>query len=159
MNCWIDADACPGVVTDLIIKSALRYEVRVTFVANQPVRIPNHELFQSVQVEAGPDVADRYIEDHAEKGDLVVTQDIPLGAALVSKGVVVINTHGHVLDQHNAANRLATRDILQGMRDAGQVTGGPKPFGPKDRERMANSLDKWLSYLKREKEREKLRNR
>jgi uncharacterized protein len=145
MKLWIDADACPGTVRQVIFKTARRLNVETVFVANTPSAIPEHALFQSVVVDQGPDVADAYIVDHAQAGDVVVSQDVPLAALLVPKGVMVITPHGHVQEAKNIASRKAVRDILQGIRDAGEHTGGPRPFGPKDLERFTNALDKWLT--------------
>jgi len=157
MHLWIDADACPNLIKQIIIKQATRLEIPTTFVANQAVEIPAREGFTFILVEDGPDVADQYIIDNANEGDLVVTQDIPLAAELVAKKVMVINNHGGVLDTANVGSRLATRDVLQGLRDAGEMTGGPKPFGVKDKERFANSLDKWLHRLLKDAELRRLR--
>jgi uncharacterized protein len=157
MHLWIDADACPNIIKQIIIKTATRLSIPTTFVANQPVEIPTRDGFDFVLVEDGPDVADQYIIDNSAVGDLVVTQDIPLAAELVAKKVMVINTHGSVLDASNVGSRLATRDVLQGLRDAGEHTGGPKPFSVKDKERFANSLDKWLHRLLKDAELRRLR--
>lgn len=153
MRCWVDADACPGVIKDVIIRAVSRLRVPTTFVANQPINgLPDSELFEAVQVEAGPDVADDYIAERMSTGDLVITQDIPLAAQVLAKDGMAISPHGQVFDKANISSRLATRNLLQEKRDAGEITGGPKPFTPKDKERFANSLDKWLTRLKKEAE-------
>lgn len=147
MHLWIDADACPGVVKDITIKAASKRRIKTTFVANQPMGITNDDLFTFILVKAGADVADQHIAEQAVTGDLVITQDIPLAAILLDKNIMVINPHGKVLDKRNIGDRLSTRNLMEDLRGAGQITGGPKPFSPKDKERFANSLDKWLTKL------------
>jgi uncharacterized protein len=145
---WIDADACPHPVQQVIFKTARRLEVPTVFVSNRSITsLPVHPLFSSVLVEQGPDVADAYIVANAQAGDLVVSQDVPLAAELVPQGIMVITPYGNVMEKHNISTRKAVRDMLTDMREAGFNTSGPKPFGPKDKERFTNALDKWLNRL------------
>jgi hypothetical protein len=146
---WIDADACPAAVRDIVIRAAERLRVPAVFVANKQLGLPRSGLISSVQVGRGLDVADAYIAAHASAGDLAVTQDIPLAAALVAKGVVTLDVRGEALTADNVAERLAMRDLLQGLRDGGVETGGPASFSPQDRQRFAATFDRELSRLAR----------
>lgn len=147
MELWIDADACPQVIKEIVIKAATRLGLKTTFVANKPIAVPQTELFSFVQIARGPDVADQYIVDQATAGDLVITQDIPLAALLVAKQVWVINPHGVLFTDANIGERLASRDLMQGLREAGMVSGGPKPFGERDKRQFANAFDQLLTRL------------
>ncbi len=149
MKIWIDADACPGPVREIVIRGAERVKVPVVFVSNGPLRLPRSPLVSSVQVPKGLDVADAHIAAQAGKGDLAVTQDIPLAAALVKKGVVAIDVRGDLYDEENIGERLATRNLLQELRDGGMTLGGPSGFGPQDRQRFAATFDRELTRLSR----------
>lgn len=151
MDIWIDADACPGAIREIVLRGAQRVQVCVTFVANSSLRLPVSPLVRSVQVGRGMDVADAHIAAHAQKGDLAVTQDIPLAAALVAKGVTVIDVRGETLDEDNVAERLATRNLLTELRDAGMTLGGPAGFAATDKQRFAASFDRELTRLSRAK--------
>lgn len=149
MRLWIDADACPGPVKELIIRSAERLKIPAVFVANKPTVLPRSELLSSVQVARGLDVADAYISANAMPGDLAVTQDIPLAAALVKKGVVTLDVRGEPFTPENIDERLSMRNFFQELRDSGVATEGPKGFAPQDRQRFAASLDRELTRLSR----------
>ena len=149
MRIWIDADACPRDVKDVIYRASQRLHVAVVVVANSPLSTPLSPLVQSVVVKGGPDVADDHIAAHAERGDVAVTQDIPLAARLVDKGVVAIDVRGTVFDADNIGERLSVRDLMADVRDAGVATGGPKAFSPKDKQKFAAALDAALTRLRR----------
>jgi uncharacterized protein YaiI (UPF0178 family) len=147
MKLWIDADACPQVIKEIIIKAAQRLNLETIFVANKPLSVPQSGNFCFVQIKQGPDVADQYIVDQAMAGDLAITQDIPLAAQLVEKQVWVINPHGVLFTESNIGERLANRNLMQGLRDTGMITGGPKPFSDKDKRQFANAFDQLLTRL------------
>lgn len=144
MQLWIDADACPRAVKDLVYRAAERKSLVTFVVANKAMYVPASQLIRMVQVPGGPDVADDYIAEHAQGGDLAVTQDVPLAARLVEQRVIVLNTRGEVLDEENVGERLSLRDFSAEARDAGLVTAGPSAFSPKDKQRFANALDREL---------------
>lgn len=146
---WIDADACPSAIKDIILRAAQRLALPVVFVANKRIELPRSELFSFVQVPKGLDVADAYVAEHAQAGDLAVTQDIPLAAALVKKGVVVLDVRGEPFTEENIDERLSLRNFMQELREGGVTTGGPKGFGPQDKQRFAASLDRELTVLLR----------
>lgn len=145
MRIYIDADASPRAVKDLVFRAAERTSVEVLVVANKAMFVPRSPLIRMVQVSGGPDVADDYIVEHAEEGDVAITADVPLAARLVEKRVVVIDPRGQVLDEDNVGERLSLRDFMTEARDLGIATGGPQAFGPKDKQRFANALDRELS--------------
>lgn len=149
MQIWIDADACPVVVRDIAIKAALRLKVKIIFVANKKFLLPESELIEQITVLEGPDKADEFIIENAKAGDLVVSQDIPLAHSLVKAKIVVIDPRGRVNTEDNIAERLATRDLLQELRDIGDVKGGPQAFGPKEKQAFASSFDRELNRLHR----------
>ena len=150
MKIWIDADACPAPVTEIVIRAASRLKISTVFVANKPLRLPRSELLSTVQVGQGLDVADRHIAAHAQAGDLAVTQDIPLAAELVKKGVVALDVRGEPFTPENIDERLSVRNFLHALREGGVTTEGPKGFGPQDRQRFAATFDRELSRLVRE---------
>lgn len=149
MKLWIDADACPGPVKEIVLRAAERLRVPIVFVANKPISLPRSELVSSVQVGKGLDVADQYISTNAQAGDLVVTQDIPLAAALVKKGVAAIDVRGEPFTPENIDERLSLRNFFQELREGGVSTEGPKGFAPQDKQRFAAALDRELSRLAR----------
>jgi len=142
---WVDADATPRPVKEVLYKASNRRGVPVILVANSWLQVPGYEEVHFIQVAQGPDEADNYIADQAEEGDLVITADIPLAARVIPKGVAVIQPHGRELDQNSIDEALALRNFKESLRDAGTMTGGPPPFGPKQKQRFANALDRWLS--------------
>lgn len=141
MRIWIDADACPREVKDVIFRAAERTRVPVVLVANKAMHIPKSELVSMVQVKGGPDVADDHIAEHAVSGDVAVTADIPLAARLVPSGVVTIDPRGVVFDDDNIGERLSVRDFMADVRDTGVLTGGPPAFSPRDKQKFASALD------------------
>lgn len=145
MKLWIDGDACPGAVRDIVMKAAIRHSLELVLVANKPISVPAVCTF--VQVGQGPDVVDQYIIAHAQAGDLVISQDIPLAAELVAKGVMVISPHGTLFSEHTIGERLAVRNLAEGLRDTGQLCGGPKPYGEKEKRQFANTFDQVLTRL------------
>jgi hypothetical protein len=147
MRIWVDADACPGPVRDILLRSSQRLRVPTVFVANKRLSLPVSELVSTVQVGAGLDVADRHIAASAQAGDLAITQDIPLAALLVPKGVVVMDPRGELFTEENISERLSVRNFMQELRDSGVNTGGPGGFSPQDRQRFAATLDRELTRL------------
>ncbi|MBF0313789.1 MAG: YaiI/YqxD family protein [Oligoflexia bacterium] len=147
MKIWTDADACPKIVKELIFKTAFRLNLSVILVANSHMAIPLSPLISLVVVKKQIDEADHYILEHVEVGDLVVTADIPLASALVAKGVVVLNPRGNVYSEDNVGEALATRNLLQELRDGGLIQGGPAPLNVNDKVKFANALDKELTKL------------
>ncbi len=144
MTLWIDADACPRAVREIVIRAAERVGVPAILVANRDLAVPRSRFVRAVRVAKGFDVADHHILAEADPGDVVVTSDVPLAAALVARGVHAVSHRGEAFTEDNVADRLATRNLLEGLRDLGAVTGGPPPFGPADRRRLANALDRHL---------------
>jgi uncharacterized protein YaiI (UPF0178 family) len=148
MKIWIDADAAPRDVKDVVFRAAKRLSVETVLVANQRIGIPaNAETVSMVTVREGADVADRYIVLHSEPGDLVVTADIPLAALLVDKQVDVIDPRGESYDASNIASRLSMRNFMDDLRGAGTVTGGSRPYGDRDKKAFANTFDRLLTKL------------
>ena len=147
MKLWVDADACPGPVRDILLRASQRLSVPLVFVANKHLTLPRSELVSSVRVGAGLDVADQHIATNAQPGDLAVTQDIPLAALLVPKGVVVIDPRGELFSEENIAERLSVRNFLKELRDSGVTTGGPSGFSAQDRQHFAAALDRELTRL------------
>ena len=147
MRIWIDGDAAPREVKEIVFRAAKRLTVEAVLVANQWLTAPPGNPFVlAVRVDGGPDVADRHIAEHAEPGDVAVTADIPLAARLVEKRVLVIDPRGDEYTEENVGERLAMRDLLDGLRGAGmELTGGPRPYGPKDRQVFAATLDRVLT--------------
>ncbi len=145
MKMWVDADACPKVIKEILYRAAQRVKVPLTLVANHPLQVPRSPLIRSLQVPGGFDVADNYLVQHCEASDLVVTADIPLAAELVARGIVAINPRGEQYTPENIRQRLAMRDFMQQMRDIGQASGGPPPLDSSDRQAFANTLDRLLA--------------
>lgn len=145
MQIWVDADACPKVIKEILYRAAQRVKIPLTLVANHPLQVPRSPLIQALQVAAGFDVADNYLVQRSQPGDLVVTADIPLAAELVAKGVVAINPRGEQYTPENIRQRLAMRDFMQQMRDSGEASGGPPPLDNTDKQAFANTLDRCLA--------------
>jgi uncharacterized protein len=143
---WIDADAAPRDVKEIVFRAARRLAFETVLVANQRLSVPlDLPRVSAVRVEGGPDVADRYIAEWAGPGDVVITADIPLAAALVGKGVGVIDPRGQEYTEENVGERLSVRDFMDGLRGAGMETGGPRPYGAKDKQAFAAALDRVLT--------------
>jgi uncharacterized protein len=143
MQIWVDADACPGEIKELLFRAAERLKIKLTLVANQSLRIPQSEFIETLLVRDGANVADRRIVELVTLGDLVVTADIPLAADVVAKGATAIDPRGELYTDANIGERLAMRNMLDQLRGGGQISGGPAGFGPKDRQAVANQLDRW----------------
>jgi uncharacterized protein YaiI (UPF0178 family) len=148
MHIWVDADACPGPIKEILFRAAERLSLPVTLVANQPLRTPPSRHVRAVQVPHGFDVADNYIVQGLQPGDLVITADIPLAAEALEKGAEALNPRGERYTPDNIRERLVMRDFLETMRSTGQVTGGPPPLGHSDRQAFANALDRLLTQKK-----------
>jgi uncharacterized protein YaiI (UPF0178 family) len=146
---WIDADACPRDVKELVFRAGERLQLTVLVVANKAMHTPLSPRIMMIQVAGGPDVADDHIVRESARGDLAITADIPLAARLVPRGVIVLNPRGEEYDAENIGERLSVRDFMADARDAGVVTGGPAAFGPKDKQRFANALDRALYRVTR----------
>jgi uncharacterized protein len=145
MQIWVDGDACPGDAKSLLFKAAVNRKVQVTVVANQSIATPRSPFIATIVVPSGMNVADRKIVELVSAGDLVITADIPLAADVVAKGGLALNPRGELYSDDNIGGRLAMRDLIDELRGAGLVTGGPSGYSPKDRQAFANQLDKWLS--------------
>ena len=141
---WVDADASPKAVKEILYRASERTNIPVTFVANQFLEVPRSRLIFAVKVASGFDVADNYIVEHSNKGDIAITQDIPLAAELVAKGCVVLNPRGERYTKENVRERLNMRDFMDSLRSSGVQTGGPEAFSKKDRMTFANALDNVL---------------
>jgi|TARA_B110000438_G_C15693573_1_gene597867 hypothetical protein len=141
---WVDADASPKAVKEILYRASERTNIPVTFVANQFLEVPRSPLIFAVKVASGFDVADNYIVEHSNKGDIAITQDIPLAAELVAKGCVVLNPRGERYTKENVRERLNMRDFMDSLRSSGVQTGGPEAFSKKDRMTFANALDNVL---------------
>lgn len=147
MAIWIDADACPKVIRDILCKAAVRVRVPLTFVANHSIPLPPSPLISFVQVPQGFDVADNYIVQKVEPDDLVITSDIPLAAELIAKGAQVVTPRGERFTKENIGPRLNMRDFMETMRSSMEVGGGPPALGSKDKQAFANVLDAYLAKL------------
>lgn len=145
---WVDADACPVVIKEILFKAAQRTEVPLVLVANHFMRVPISKYIQFRQVGAGFDVADNWIVQNCAAGDLVVTADIPLASEVIDKGTLALNPRGELYTESNIKQRLNMRDFMETMRSNGIQTGGPDALNQKDRQAFANQLDKWLAKNK-----------
>ena len=144
MHIWVDADACPGVIKDILFRASERTQLRLTLVANQPLRIPPSALVRMIQVAPGFDEADNYIAAHVEPADLVITADIPLAAEIVSRGAHALSPRGDAYGKENIRELLDMRNFMDTLRSTGVDTGGPAAFSASDRQRFAQSLDRFL---------------
>jgi len=145
MPIWVDADACPGAIREILFRAAERRGVDLTLVANQPLRVPRSPHIRAVQVAQGFDVADDTIVQRLEPGDLVITADIPLAAAVIDGGGTALNPRGTLYTEENIRDHQARRDLLASLRDQGTLSGGPPPLDRGDVQRFANALDRWLT--------------
>jgi uncharacterized protein len=144
MRIFIDADAFPNVIKDILMRAAVRLNVPLVFVANKPIRVEDASHITVILVPAGPDVADDRIAELAQPGDLVITADIPLADRVVAKGAFALNPRGKLYTEENIKDSLAMRGLMSGLRDSGLITGGPATFNKKDRQAFANGLDSFL---------------
>ncbi len=149
MKIWIDADACPRVIKEIVFRASERLRIPVVLVANMGLAKHHTPLVTSVVVPEGPDAADDYIALHAAADDLVVTADVPLAARVVEKGGVALDPRGELYTEDNVGERLSYRDLMQELREGGLVQGGPAQFGLPDRQRFASSLDRTLTRMMR----------
>ena len=150
MRLWVDADAAPRDVKDVCLRAAERLKLETVLVANQRLPIPpGYAHVSAVRVDGGPDVADRYIAEHAAPGDVAVTADIPLAALLVPKGVVVIDPRGEEYTAESIGERLSVRDFMDALRGAGVDTGGHSAYGAREKQAFANALDRALTRARR----------
>ncbi|MBW1915390.1 MAG: YaiI/YqxD family protein [Deltaproteobacteria bacterium] len=145
MQIWVDADACPRVIKEILYRAADRVKVMLTFVANMPLRVPRSRYIDTIHVAAGFDVADDQIVKLVEQGDLVVTADLPLADKVVKKGGYGLDPRGELYTEDNIGQRLAIRNLMDEIRSTGMETGGPASFSPRDRQAFANQLDRFLS--------------
>jgi len=149
MQIWVDADACPNVIKEVLFRAAERTGTLVTLVANQTIRTPPSKFIRTLRVESGFDVADNEIVKRVEIGDLVITADIPLAAEVIEKGGMALNPRGERYTTETIRERLNMRDFMDTMRASGIQTGGPATMNQRDRQQFANELDKWLVQAKR----------
>jgi uncharacterized protein YaiI (UPF0178 family) len=147
MKIWIDADACPKIVKEVVYRASARLNIPVCLVANSYLSVPHAPTISFVQVDQGADVADQYIADHVEEVDLVITADIPLASLIIEKNAIAINPRGEVYTEDNISERLSMRNFMQDLRDGGMNTGGPPPLGAKDKEKFTNSLNRILTKM------------
>ncbi len=145
MKIWVDADACPVVIKEILFRAAERTRIELLLVANRSVRIPSSPFIQFIRVPAGLDVADNEIVKRLSAGDLVITSDIPLAAEVVEKGGHALNPRGELYTEENIQDRLSMRDFMDTLRASGVDTGGPSALSRSDRNYFANQLDKFLT--------------
>lgn len=145
MKIWVDADACPAVIKEILFRAAERTGTQVTLVANQPIHTPASKYVDSLQVPAGFDVADNEIVKRMQGGDLIVTADIPLAAEAIEKGGLVLSPRGERYSAENIRARLSMRDFMETLRSSGVNTGGPSAMSQRDRQAFANELDRLLA--------------
>lgn len=148
---WIDADACPRAVKDIVFKASRRLSVPVRLVANSYMQTPESELIELIQVPSGFDVADNHIVAHAKVRDLVITADIPLAGELVRKGLLAISPKGEIFDAESIGERLAMRNLFTEMRSSGEILGGGRPYSEQDKRDFASTFDRTLVKLLRSK--------
>ncbi|ADP11732.1 conserved hypothetical protein [Erwinia sp. Ejp617] len=149
MPIWVDADACPKVIKEVLYRAADREKVMVTLVANQSLSVPPSKFLRTLRVAAGFDVADNEIVQRAQSGDLVITADIPLAAEVMEKGAIALNPRGERYSAATIRERLTMRDFMDTMRASGVQTGGPPALNQRDRQQFANELDKWLQQQRK----------
>jgi uncharacterized protein len=147
MHIWVDADACPGVIKEIIFRAAERKQIHTTLVANQMLRTPPSRFIRAIQVAHGFDVADAHIVDQVAVGDLVVTADIPLAALVIERGADALNPRGELYTTATIRERLTMRNFMEELRSAGVETGGPAAFSQADRQAFANQLDRLLAKI------------
>ena len=149
MAIWVDADACPNVIKEILFRAAERTQTPMTLVANQTLRVPPSRVIRTMRVPQGFDVADNEIVRLCEPGDLVITADIPLAAEVLEKGGAALNPRGERYSHATIRERLTLRDFMDTMRSSGIQTGGPSALSQRDRQQFAAELDKWLLAVKR----------
>lgn len=144
---WIDADACPKLVKDIVFRAAMKRQVHLILVANQVIQHPKSAFIHMIKVGAGFDVADNYIVQECRPNDLIVTADIPLADLVVKKGAFAIEPRGRLLTPDNIAERISTRNLMESLRSIGEVRGGPSSFSASDSQSFANGFDRLLTQL------------
>jgi uncharacterized protein YaiI (UPF0178 family) len=142
---WVDADACPNAIRDILYRAAARTRIRLTLVAGRPVNAPRSPWVTAIVVATGVDAADDEIVARVAADDLVITADIPLAARVVAAGAAALNPRGDFYTRDNIGERLAARNLMTDLRDNGLASGGPPPLGATERQRFANALDRWLA--------------
>ncbi len=145
LQIWIDADACPNVIKDILFKASERRQLPLILVANRFLATPPSFFIKAVQVAGGFDVADNYIVQHCSANDLVITADIPLAAEVVAKKAFALNPRGELYTKENIKEHLSMRDFMTELRDTGQTSGGPSAFNQRDKQAFANALDRFLA--------------
>jgi uncharacterized protein YaiI (UPF0178 family) len=145
LQIWIDADACPNIIKDILFRAAERRQIPVTLVANRLIAAPPSRFIKAVQVAGGFDVADNFIVQHCQAKDLVITADIPLAAEVVAKQAYALNPRGDLYTRENIKEHLAMRDFMTELRDTGKTSAGPSAFGQQDKQAFANALDRFLA--------------
>ena len=148
LTIWVDADACPNLIKTVLFKAAQKRQLMTILVANQIIATPPSKFIRAIRVSGGFDVADNYIVQHLQSGDLVITGDIPLAASVIEKQGVAINPRGELYDQRNIGEKLAMRNFMEEMRNTGQVSGGAAAMSAKDVQHFANALDRFLAARK-----------
>ena len=149
MRVWGDADACPKAAKDQVVKFALKRRFEVLLVAGQAQIKPAYSCVRLIVVPSGPDAADDYLVEHALPGELVICSDVPLADRLIKKGVAALDPRGREFDERNMGDKLAVRNLFTELRELGQVGGGQPPYGERDKQAFANSLDRILTRLQR----------
>ena len=149
MRIWVDGDACPAVIKDILFRAAIRTKIPLTLVANQPMHIPRSDLITILTVPSGLNVADQKIVELLDPGDLVITADIPLAAHVVNKGGTALDPRGELYTDEYIGERLTMRNLMDELRGGGMIGGGPAPFSGNDRQAFANQLDRILAKLRR----------
>lgn len=149
MQIWMDGDACPKPIKDILFRTAIRTRTVLVVVSNHALTTPPSPYITRSQVGAGFDVADNYIVDHMQEGDLVITADIPLADDAVTKGGLALNPRGELYSKNNIKQLLGQRNMNESLRGGGMISGGPAKFGPKEIQRFANQLDKFLAQQKK----------
>lgn len=145
MKIWIDADACPKPIKEILFRLSERTKTTLVFVTNQRIPLPASEFITLIQVPPGPDIADDEIVARCAAGDLVVTADIPLAARIVEKGALALDPRGKLYDQNNIKQILSMRDFMDSLRGSGIETGGPNSFGPRERQLFADQIDRLIA--------------
>lgn len=145
MRIWIDGDACPGEIKEILFRAAVRAKIPLTIVANQPMSIPRSEFITLLTVLSGLNVADQKIVELVDPTDIVVTADIPLAALVVEKGAIAIDPRGELYTEESIGERLTMRNLMDGLRGGGLISGGPAPFRSTDKQVFANQLDRLLT--------------
>jgi uncharacterized protein YaiI (UPF0178 family) len=150
MHIWVDADACPGVVKEIIFRAAERRQIATTLVANKMLRTPPSRFIRAIQVPNGFDAADRHIVDQVTAGDLVITADIPLASLIIERGAQALSPRGELYTAATIRERLTMRNFMEELRSAGIETGGPAAFSHADRQAFGNQLDRFLVRIPKE---------